>query len=200
MGITAMRFDVHEEREHIEHPVIRRFLFGSHIYGTANIESDKDYIVVIDAPEGTMYNCQNFEGSDYVCYSYEDFRQAIFAHKVQMLEVLFYHEFIIDFKLDLQLLRKEFSSVASNSYVKCKKKIADGEVYIGLKSLYHSLRILMYGIQIAKHGKIVDFYEANCYYEEIMDIGGDWDKLHKRFKPIYNKLKSELRTLAPLEG
>ncbi len=195
------RYDVHEERDHIEHPIVGRFLFGSHIYGVANLESDKDYIVAIVAPEGTMYNTKDFEGNDYVCYSYADFKNAIRAHKVQMLEIYFYYElFAIEFKLDLKLLRKEFSSVASNSYVKCKKKIADGEVYIGLKSLYHSLRILTYAIQIAKHGRIVDFDVANVYYKQIMSIGGDWEKLHKTFKPIYNGLKSELRALAPLEG
>lgn len=193
-------YDVHEERDHIEHPVAQRFLFGSHIYGVANEFSDRDYVVVIDAPKGTMYNCQNFEGNDYVCYSYEDFKGAILAHKVQMLEILFYHEPVIEFELDLQLLRREFSAVASNSWVKCKKKLKDDEILIGLKSLYHSLRILMYGIQIAKHGKIVDFEEANCYYDEIMAIGGDWEKLNNRFKPVYNSLKSELRLLAPLEG
>ena len=61
-------------------------------------------------------------------------------------------------------IRNSFSHVASNSFVKCKKKIeveASYDPHTGRKSLWHSLRIVDFGIQILKHDKIIDYSSVN---------------------------------------
>src|SRR5690606_20681238 len=104
------------------------------------------------------------------------------------------------FKLDKSKLRRSISGTSSNSFVKCKKKLRQGDYYIGKKSLFHSLRILGFGIQIALTGKIVNYSAYNHYLDMIMDKNtNDWSEYQKVFKPIFNHKKSEFRRLAPLE-
>ena len=102
------------------------------------------------------------------------------------------------FELNKELLRKQISAVSSNSFVKCKKKMLQGDEYIGKKSMYHSIRILGYGIQIAKYGRIVNYEAYNFYYDVVM-CKYDWEEIHEYFKPIYNSMKSEFKILAPID-
>lgn len=191
--------NVFNEKDSVKHTVIKEYSFGSVVYGTSLKDSDEDYIAVVDSEENLAYNVRGEK--DYIVYSEDLFIQGIKNHEIYILECIFqdkndvYRKY---FELDKGKLRKNVSSIASNSYVKCKKKIQDGEEYIGLKSLFHSIRILDYGIQIAKYKEIVDYKSANIYFDDIMTIGGDWNILHKKYKPIYNQLKSELRELCPL--
>lgn len=187
------------EKDKLEHEVIRLYQYGSTVYRTNTNNSDEDFIAVVKSEEPMAYNVKG--DVDYLVYSEGMFIEAIKEHKIDVLECIFldnedpYREY---FRLDLKLLRKEISSVSSNSYVKCKKKLQDGEVYIGLKSLFHSLRILDFGIQIVKYGEIKDYTSSNKHLNDIMSIGGNWDTLHNKYKPLYNSLKTEFRKLCPL--
>lgn len=197
----SKEFGVYDEREKVEHKIIKLYEYGSTVYGTATKDSDIDYIAVVESDEDLLYGVRN-EYCDYTVYSESMFIKAIKDHKASVLECIFQHdndEYRKYFELDTEKLRREFSAIASNSYVKCKKKLKDGEILIGLKSLFHSLRILDFGIQIAVIGKIVDYSRLNHYLHEIMEIGADWDKLHATFKPIHNNLKSNFKLFAPLQ-
>jgi len=55
----------------------------------------------------------------------------------------------------------------------------------------------MFGIQIAKFGKIVDYSQANPLLKEIMRID-DWSELFRKYKSFYNNLSSDFRIVAPL--
>jgi hypothetical protein len=101
----------------------------------------------------------------------------------------------IDCKPNLVSLRHSYSHISSNSWVKCKKKIIAGEYYIGVKSLFHSLRIPMFGIQIVKYGKIVDFTEANYIHDLIFSKRWSWIELDNEFRPIRNKILTDFRLL-----
>lgn len=191
---------VFDERKRVEHKIIRLYEYGSHVYGTATKDSDKDYIAVVESNEDLLYSVRN-EYCDYTVYSKSMFIKAIQEHKASVLECIFQHEddeYRKYFQLDTEKLRREFSAISSNSYVKCKKKIKDGEEMIGLKSLFHSLRILAFGIQIAIEGRISNYSIANPYFDYILEIGADWDKLNEKFKPIFNNLKSNFKKYAPL--
>jgi hypothetical protein len=60
---------------------------------------------------------------------------------------------------------------AGNSFAKAGKKLdVEKEHYKGKKSLFHSLRILMFGIQIAKAGRITNYGEANDLWKEIKQV------------------------------
>src|SRR5690606_16367271 len=105
--------------------------------------------------------------------------------------------------LNLTQLRRSISAVASNSFVKCKKKLIKGpdyNPYIAKKSLFHSLRILDFGIQIATHGKIMDFSSCNHLYRDIMSIeSDDWEIFKEKYTPLANSLKSKFKKVAPLD-
>ncbi|MNR15785.1 hypothetical protein D3C85_1323410 [compost metagenome] len=74
----------------------------------------------------------------------------------------------------------------------------DYNPYIAKKSLFHSFRILKYGIQIAKYGRIFDYTEANYLWEEINSFEtNDWEFFKTKYQPVYNELKSQFKLEAP---
>jgi hypothetical protein len=151
------------------------------------------------------------------CFTYDQWQEKLWNHEPKPLECHFLPKenvvaqtYDFNWKLDLVKLRHAFSRQASISWVKCKKKIQDEEIYIGIKSMFHSLRILNFGIQIASEGRIYDYQQANPYWETINDkwaawrmYGTEseelWNSLHLHFKPEYNRLCTEFKKLAPKE-
>jgi hypothetical protein len=116
-------------------------------------------------------------------------------------------------------IRSSFAKKANNSYSKCKKKLVVertvADQYVGLKSLFHCLRILSYGIQIVKYGYVANFKSTEEYYDDIVlpftskppeqqsDLTEEeaeelWRQLEQKYKSIKNKLASEMRQLAPM--
>lgn len=177
--------------------------YGSHVYGTADRNSDHDYIVIV-------HDCVEHDDQyrthigDYSVYSESHFQKLLDEQYIGAIEAFFapaiqgsLEQFT--YKVNLSKLRESISQRSSNSFVKCKKKllVETGEERIGMKSLFHSLRMLEFGIQLATTGKIVNFYSANHYWEKIQEIGPDWEKLNEYFKPIYNTLSTEFRKVAP---
>ena len=69
---------------------------------------------------------------------------------------------------------------------------------VAKKNLFHVLKILLFGKQIAKYGKIIDYKEANNYFYDIMNIeSNDWLVFKNKYQPIANELKTEFRKYAP---
>lgn len=176
--------------------------YGSSVYGTANQKSDLDVLIVA--------NNMSFElklnDVDYQIISVKEFVEKLNNHHISALE-LFYltNDKVIyekegfrkslNFTIDIKKLRHSLSQTASNSFVKAKKKITHEKnlEYVGLKSLFHSLRILNFGIQMATYGKIIDYTSANCYYYDIINSEPEWQNLKEKYQPIYNQLSSEFR-------
>ena len=186
--------------------IFNTYLYGSHVYGTNDKKSDIDYIYVVDVQREKEK--QLFSGNMNIThYPLEYFQKMVDRHKVSALECIFLPEkYKIElrkmrFNLDLCMLRQSFSEKASNSWVKAGKKIdLHQEIRLGKKSLFHSLRILNFGIQIANSGRIVDFTSANKYWFEIFNQSFvDGASLKKYWKPEYNRLKSEFKKVAPLQ-
>lgn len=184
-----------------EDKVIGIYLFGSRVYGTSKNSSDYDYIVI------TNTNVNNQEIKHPIVnvhlYTKEHFQEMLNEHKIQALEVYFNNkdnmkDFI--FKLDKSKLRKEISSVSNNSWVKCKKKllVEENEYYIGIKSLFHSFRIIDFGIQIAKNKEIIDYSSTNWLWEELSNkYDLTWNYLSDKYKPLLNQNMSKFRSVAP---
>ena len=133
----------------------------------------------------------------------DQFQEDLSNHKIQNLECYFAPDWAKlledrkwDFKIELPKLRHSISHVSSNSWVKARKKIQHSEDYIGLKSLFHSIRIPMFGTQIAKFGKIVDWECANDVWREIVSDKWTWDKLDKNFRELHNSVLVEFRKWA----
>lgn len=193
--------DIHETRTEIDEPIIEVYPYGSVVYGCTSKNSDEDFIVVVQSEKDLYYSVKT-ENGDITVYSEPLFIKRGREQHISVWECICLHEndrYFEKIHIIPELLRREISSVSSNSFVKCKKKMAIGEDYIGKKSMFHSLRILMFGIQIAKHGKIVDYAEANYLLPVIMNFK-TWDAVKEFCQPIFNKLKSEFKLLAPLES
>lgn len=204
-------FDRINEQFSLYHAII--YPYGSHNYGTATYNSDYDYIVVApDADNGREEIIHHYNDELNIHFHTPDhWQQMVEEHKIFALESIFQNQ--NDpyrkryFKLDLQKLRKEISEKSSNSWVKCKKKlIVEHDFRIGLKSLFHSFRILEFGIQIAEHGTIIDYISCASWYRQIMEFypflnaesaEDEWNKLHTTFKSQHNQLSTKFKLLAP---
>jgi len=182
--------------------------YGSRVYGTDNEKSDYDFIAVYNRVEDK----NEFKGEliHVTAYSVAEFLKQIKQHEISVLECWSLPDNQvpinnIDFKFELNLpaLRRSISAQASHCFVKAKKKLTiekDLDIYVGKKSLFHSFRTILFGIQIAEQGKIVDFSAANAFYDAIvLSPRCDWEYLKATWKPEYNKLMTEFRKLASKE-
>lgn len=175
------------------------FLYGSVVYKTASKDSDLDLIVIGNSTEQSK-----FDNIDINAYTPLDFQKALDNHEVWALEAFFSIPIkgsANSFSLNInpQKIRESFSKKASHSWVKAKKKIEkENEVYKGQKSIFHSLRILDFAIQILKHGKIINYGSSNHLWDKIKDEP-NWTNLEKNYKQLFNKRRSVIRSLAPTE-
>lgn len=183
------------------------YLYGSHVYGTNNEYSDKDYICVNENQKEDVIQ-KNINGNDFNIYSLNHFKEKLENHDITILECIFLNdnfkekeEIKLEFILNKTKLRDSISKTSSNSFVKAKKKLTiekDLDPLIAKKSLFHSLRILIFGIQIAEKGKIYDYTEANKYYKEIFkDNFNNWEQYKEKYQPIYNTLKTKFKIVCP---
>jgi predicted nucleotidyltransferase len=184
------------------HPVRVKiiYIFGSQVYGTTTHNSDWDLIMVANTPNTN----QEIRSGDFNIHvmTEDQFLKNLRDHHSSTVEAFFApKEFRLqeDVKFNwtpnIPSLRHSFSHISSNSWVKCKKKIEQGDYYIGIKSLFHSLRIPMFGIQIAKAGKIYDFSEANFIYDKISSKEWTWDELDSEFRTLKNKILTDFRSV-----
>lgn len=179
------------------------FLRGSYIYGTENKNSDYDFIGISD-----VSNEYQNDDWDLTVYTEDEFIKEIYKHNIAVLECLWSSDPLdkrpIDyskyFKLNKPILRKVISQKANHSWVKAKKKIKleDEDTLIGLKSLFHSFRIIDFGIQIATKGKIIDYSSMNDVYHILMaETNQSWDYWEKKFKKLHNNQMSVFRSVCP---
>jgi predicted nucleotidyltransferase len=179
------------------------FPYGSRVYGTASANSDYDYNCVVPDRKNVLTGEQFHHNKTNVqIYTRKDWQDQLNAHKIHCLEAYYLDDGVcrseFSFSLNLQTLRSSLSEKSSHSFVKAKKKIEkEKDYYIGWKSLFHSLRILVYGIRIASSNRI-DFAEANHYWKEIIENPQyDWDFYKDKYQPIYNNLATTFRKAAP---
>jgi len=188
--------------------------YGSHVYGTSREDSDHDVVVVL---REKIQSHDSFDLKDpisgvvwsYKTHDRETFQEAIDRHEVYALECLSLpgDKIILapiqpwTFKLNFQRLRESFSSKISWDQVRAKKKFAvERDFHRGKKSLFHAIRILQFGIQIAASGgKVTNFQEANDYWMEIWTNPSQvWEDYDRVYRPIMNKLASDFKLLAPM--
>lgn len=193
----------YETRDSIDENIVKVYKYGSRVYGTATEKSDYDYIVVVESNKDLYYSI-NIPETNITVYSESMFIKKIEEHHISALECIFQDEddpYRKYFNLDLVKLRRSISATTGNSFVKAKKKMKQGDYYIGKKSLFHSLRILGYGIEIATKGRINDYSIYNHYWDAIISMDtNEWEHFQKVFKPKYNNMKTLFRKVAPLEG
>ena len=141
--------------EIIKKPILNMYAHGSHLYGTHNEKSDLDCMVVVDTD--TDFEMIQEDSYDIHVYSQGEFQRKLDSHAFDVVVSYFapvFQNVEMTFRLDKMKLRACVSQKADHSYVKAKKKnIEENEYYLAKKSLFHSFRILDFGIQIATYGK-----------------------------------------------
>ena len=204
--------------------IVSIYLYGSLVYGVAGPSHDYDLIVITKeghrpVPSDVVrifkesLGIKDHRQIDINFYTESEFQTALEGMEISFLEcvngasanfgsTLVYGKAFPMPKIDLQILRSSISKKVSNSWVKSKKKLDeesfDFAPYVGKKSAWHSLRILMFGIQLAKYGKIVNIVEANGIFRDVMDCE-KWSDIDSKFRKIYNSLSSEFKLVAPLK-
>lgn len=194
--------------------LLSAYHYGSVVYETNNEKSDLDIVIVVKEVTDEITNLvasvknekDHSKNIDIVVYTENEFKKKIAEHEISVLECLFLNDKHIlfnsvkwDFDLDLLTLRRAISEKASNSWVKAKKKFIvekDFNPYIGLKSAWHSLRILDFGRQIAEHGKISDYQSCNIFYDDIMSKNS-WEEVNEEYKSKFNAYSSVFKKFAP---
>ncbi len=177
------------------------YLFGSRVYGTNNDNSDYDFIVVCNNP----FFEKEIKVDNYNIHlmTMDIYMSKLKNHLPTTVESFYlpdefkYESIKVDWSPNLQSLRHSFSHVSSNSWVKAKKKILQGDYQIGIKSLFHSLRIPMFGKQIAEYGSILDFSEANFIWDNLSSKYWTWEEIDSEFRLDRNRILSEFRESSP---
>lgn len=189
------------------HPsrVFNIYLFGSRIYGTNNAESDWDVIIV------GKYSVESIEIKNELfnihIYTPDKWQKDLDWHMPKNIECQFApswaklkEDMKFKFKLDNPKLRHATSQVSSNSWVKAKKKLLVADEYnIGVKSLFHAIRIPMFSTQLVELGMIKDFKCANHIWDKIKEKHWTWEELHKEFRSEHNLVLTEFRKLVGKE-
>jgi predicted nucleotidyltransferase len=189
--------------------ILAVYIYGSRVYGTNNKESDWDYSIVVEDSVKTQNNTIERNSVDFNLYQKSIFIQEIKNHYMPVLENIFapstlkYEkiDFSEYFELDLASLRVGVSSISSKCFHYSKilwNKEQDFKK--SKKNVFHSIRYLLEGIQIAKKGKIVDFTEANEVYFHLLETDYDsFEDLKKEIMPKVKELNQVFFELAPKE-
>lgn len=172
------------------------YLYGSRIYGTASKNSDWDILVIAKTPypEKELV-VGNFNIHIVTLDRFLEQLKQCHIGRIECLmsPIILKEEIKIPLDIKITSLRHSISHICSNSWVKSKKKLQQGDYYIGIKSLFHSLRIAQFGIQIIQFGKIVDWQSANSIWVKLQSKKWTWQELDDEFRLQRNRLMTEFR-------
>lgn len=176
-----------------EEDVLNIYPFGSRVYGSNNEKSDYDFWVIVKdsfkTPENGYLEVSK-ENVDLNIYKYSTFIQKVSENELQAL--------ICAFLPEEKVILQKVKIIPNIKYIKLKKNVfkeasrhlhsltprlyKENNIYQAKKMECQSLRDLLFGIQIVKYGKIIDYSEANCYF------GKDIDKLYEKFTKEFTEL------------
>jgi hypothetical protein len=186
--------------------ILNVYQFGSRVYGSDSINSDFDYIYVLkEYVESNDINIHH--------YTTQQFQALLDKHDIQMLECFFLSDKYkhkekvkFHFNLDKGKLRTAISTISSTSWVKGKKKLivmGDYDKWLAIKSVFHSLRILDFGIQIAQHSKIINYSSMNYVLVDLINLSKEfdkvdlWEKIESKYKKVYLEKGSIFKAACP---
>lgn len=190
----------------IEGDVIAMYPYGSQIYGTATEKSDHDYIIVMKGAllDNGAFKNNAISNEDYTIqgtvYSRGGFLDAINRYEISALECLSLDDSQVilkkwPFKVtnwNTKEMVKQIIRKASESRHYSKMASKNGDKEHAIKSMFHALRILQFGLQLKEHQKIVDFKACNRLYSDFKKISPENFDSRKYFS-IFDELVNKLR-------
>ena len=73
-------------------------------------------------------------------------------------------------------------------------KMIEGDINRGMKSAFHSLKILKFGIQMLQHEKIIDFSECNELYADFEKQNFyEWFQVKDEYLNLKRELEEQLK-------
>ena len=188
---------------------INIYEWGSRVYQTATEFSDWDYIAIVPDNFPKEPDQYEFGNRTYNIEHESDWLAKLKRNSVEALECLSLSpKFIVKktksypFTFNPDGAHAAISERASIAWVKGKKKLTiekDFDWRGGKKSIWHSLRLYMFGTQCAQYGSIVDFTEANSYYNDIVvakhgNTGKEeWEYLKESYHDLNNYWHSKMK-------
>lgn len=199
--------------------VVYAFEHGSFVYGTESENSDFDVVWVVndkfsdflDKFENSIFQYQPDKTVDFEYLTESRYIELIKEYDPMAIESLFLpdnriisgkpEKYLQYFNKNNWAIRQKFCAVSNNSWAKAHKKMTvkkDFNMYVGQKSLFHSIRLLMFATQLCQYGRINKYGCANYIWRNIInEHTQSWDYYKEKYKPIYNKAHSELVKVAP---
>lgn len=179
-------------------------IYGSRIYGTSREQSDYDIIMVASnlnvhdeirtRHNGTLLNIH--------IITPDKFKEDLERPNIMNLECIFapgwaklQEKLALPYEINVKKLIKNILAQSFSSWQGGKLKIRKYDFPRGSKSIFHSLRMLMFATQIAEHGKIVDFSAANHLYSGIVDSDEiEWSYFKEKYLPLKVQLEEKLKS------
>lgn len=189
-----MQIEIKDEK------ILNVYMHSGHIYDASGID-EVEYLFVVDGWQKHSSIIDPYEkifnGIYSVCvHDLTYFQHMLKRHHPFFLECVFLpDEFRIeshkpDVNINSQELCRSFCSEASTFWREAKQRLPGTK---GAKSLFHSLRTLLFAIQIKEHGKIVDFTRASCHWRTICRQGfAEWSDYEEYWGPVYTNLYERL--------
>lgn len=169
------------------------YAYGSRVYGNAQPRSDYDYVGIREGVDkGSI-----IQGKINVkLMSPEHFQSLLDEHRMTALECYFLPDRHIlkaperpwHFSLDKRKLHDAVLARVNENWTRAEMRLRRSledrsEAERGKKCIYHSLRLLMFGMQIAELSTISNYGAANHIFEHVMtDPSIDWEHYEKEWR------------------
>jgi len=190
----------------ISDEVLAIYPYGSKVYGTDDEYSDSDFIIVMKSgmlSDGS-FKSNAISNSDRtiqgVLYSRGGFIDAINNYDISVMECLSLpkDKVIKDVwgfklpKIDSKAMGKSIISKASNSLHICRRQHKFEQYDLAKRGLYHSLRVLDFGLQLKEYGSVIDLSSTNGLFKQITseDDNTPFDTYMEYFGDYIDKLRS----------
>lgn len=188
---------------------INLYEWGSRVYQTSTESSDWDYIAVVPDDFSKEPDQYEFGNRTYNIEHESEWLEKLQRNSVEVLECLSLSSMFIvknrktyPFTFNPESAHSAISERASIAWVKGKKRLTlekDFDWRGGKKSIWHSLRLYLFGCQLAQHGVILDYTVANKYYNDIVVVKHgetgqeEWEYLKKTYHALNNNLHSQMK-------
>lgn len=179
------------------------FRVGSRVYGTAGPRSDHDYVVVLVHP-AQRQDLLFAEGVNVTLHGVRSFEAALNDGSVFAFEALFApppHRLKepvppFSYRLDRKRLCESAVARSTSDYEKARNRFSE-EIDPSRKKLFHSLRVPLFALELARTGKIANFAAAGEYFEDIMSHPSqDFADYEAAYGPVRARLCEDLSALA----
>lgn len=190
--------------------ILNVYQFGSRVYGTSTEQSDWDFLIVTDLEEELEEHLSQGD-VNAALYDRTTFARLLDANQVWALESQYLPPSAVwkedldlrgAFRIDPALLRESTCTEAGFAWNKARRVMEkEGDLYRGKKNIFHALRFLLYGAQLARDGRISDYAAANNYLAELRARSEtDWRTYRAAYEGEYRRLRKEFTRLVPHEG